>query len=243
MATNGRAGECSAFPRYSSSLFHQQPGCRALHKFGDSNSRGVGPMRGAEGVVHVVIREFRKLLGKLFVIGLFLGMEAQVLQQQGLALFQLAGHLLGLHPDAIGAEADVFAASQLLVQHHAQALGHRPQAELGSGLALGTAQVRRQDEPCAVAQRVLDGGQGLADARVVGDPAAIIQRDIEVHAHEDAMVAEREIADGELVHAQFPVPRDLDSKTAEFRESPPCLANPRRDKGGPHGSTTGPSCR
>ena len=62
-------------------------------------------MRGAERVVHVVVRQAGKLLGELVVVGFFFGMEAQILQQQGLALLQLAGHLLGFRADAVGAEA------------------------------------------------------------------------------------------------------------------------------------------
>ena len=38
-----------------------------------------------------------------------------------------------------------------------------------------------------MAERVLDGGQGLADAGVVGDDA-VLQRDVEVDADEHALV-------------------------------------------------------
>ena len=160
-------------------------------------------MRGAEGVVDVVVGELGQFPGELLVVGLFLGVEAQVLQQQRLAFLQLARHLFGLDADAIGAEADVFAASQLVVEQHAQALRHGTQAHLGIGLALGTAEMRGQNEPRAVAQGVLDGGQGLADARVVGDAADFVERNVEVHAHEDTMIAERQIADGELAHRRL----------------------------------------
>ena len=59
--------------------------------------------------------------------------------------------------------------------------------------------MRGKNEPRAVAQRVLDGGQGFADARVVHD-AAVVERDVKVDAHENAVVVERKIADGKFGH-------------------------------------------
>ena len=55
--------------------------------------------------------------------------------------------------------------------------------------------MRSEDEARAVAQRVLDRGQRFADARVVHD-AAVVERDVEVDPHEDAVIVERKIADG-----------------------------------------------
>ena len=147
-------------------------------------------MRGPESVVHVVVRQTGKLLGELGVVGFFFGMEAQIFQQQGLALFQLSGHLLGFRADAFGAEAHVFSARQLLVQQHAQAFGRRLQAHRQIGLSLGPAKMGDQDQPRPVTEGVLDRGQGLADAGVVDDPA-ILERDIEIHPHEDAVIVER----------------------------------------------------
>ena len=85
-------------------------------------------------------------------------MEAQVFQQQSLAHFQLRGHFLGFRPDAIGAEADVFPTRQFFVEQHAQALGHRLQAQFEIGFALGPAEVRGQDQARSVAQSVLNSG-------------------------------------------------------------------------------------
>jgi hypothetical protein len=55
--------------------------------------------------------------------------------------------------------------------------------------------MRRQYQPGAVPQRVLDGGQRLADTGVIHDPA-IVERDIEVNPHENALVIQRKIANG-----------------------------------------------
>src|SRR5260370_20101655 len=67
------------------------------------------------------------------------------------------------------------------------------------GLAFGPARVRGEDEGGSVTQSVLDAGKGFADARVVHD-AAVVERDVEVDAHEDAMIVQREIANGKLGH-------------------------------------------
>src|SRR5438477_628064 len=61
-------------------------------------------------------------------------------------------------------------------------LGGRPQAQLRIRLALGPAQVRSQNHPRLVLQRIFDGGQRFANAGVVGDLPALIQGDVEIHA-------------------------------------------------------------
>ena len=165
-------------------LLHQQPGSVLLDEMRDAFGRCVGAMRRSERVVHVVVAKLAQLLGEVRIVGFLFGVEAQVLQQQRLAAFQLLGHLLGLHADAVGREADILAAAQHIVDQNAQPLGDRLQAHLGIGLAFGTSQMRSQDEPRAMTQRVLDGGQRLADASVVHD-AAVVERDVEVNPHED----------------------------------------------------------
>jgi len=56
-----------------------------------------------------------------------------------------------------------------------------------------------RDQASAMTQGVLDAWQGFADARVVHN-AAIVERDVEVDAHEDAVIVQREIANGKLGH-------------------------------------------
>jgi hypothetical protein len=141
-------------------------------------------MRCAERIVNIKIRQTRQLLRELFVVGFFLGMKAKVLQKQGLALFQLQSHFFRLGSNAIRAESHVLAARQFLIQNHAQPLRHRLQTHLGIGLALGPSQMRGQNQPRPVPQRVLNRGQSFADTRVIHD-ASIFQRNIEVDAHED----------------------------------------------------------
>ena len=66
--------------------------------------------------------------------------------------------------------------------------------------------MRREDEAGAVTQSVLDAGQGFADAGVVHD-AAVVERDVEVDAHEDAAIVERKIANRKFGHGKHSVIR------------------------------------
>ena len=79
-------------------------------------------------------------------------------------------------------------------------LGRRPQAQLRIRLALGPAQVRSQNHPRLVLQGIFDGGQGFANAGVVGDLPALIQGNVEIHADEHAFVGEGKIGDREFSH-------------------------------------------
>ena len=151
-------------------------------------------MRRAERIVHVELRQTSQLLGELLVVGFLLGMKPQILQKQRLTFFQLRGNFLRLWTDTVGTEAHVFAARQFFVEHHAQPLGHRLQAHLQIRFAFGTPQMRGQNQSRPMAQRILDRGQGFADARVVHH-AAVFQRNIEVDAHEDTVAVERQITD------------------------------------------------
>jgi hypothetical protein len=56
-----------------------------------------------------------------------------------------------------------------------------------------------EDEAGSVTESVLDAGQSFADAGVIHD-AAVVEGDVEVDAHEDAVIVEREVADGKFGH-------------------------------------------
>ena len=64
---------------------HEQPRGRLLHVMHDAFGRGVGPVRGAERVVDVDIRERGKRLREAAVVLLFLRVKPEVLEQHDLA--------------------------------------------------------------------------------------------------------------------------------------------------------------
>ena len=59
--------------------------------------------------------------------------------------------------------------------------------------------MRSEDQAGAFLNGHAQCGERFANARVVGDDA-VLERDVEVHADKNALAAEIEIIDGELVH-------------------------------------------
>ena len=173
-------------------LLHQQAGGGLRDEVGDALGGGVGAVRAAEGVVDVDVAQRGELLGEGRIVGLLFRVEAEVLQQQGLAGLELLRHLQRDVADAVGREGDVLRDVEHLLQQLAQARDQRAQAHGLDRLALGPAEVRAENDLGLVAQRVLDGRQRLADASVVGDDA-VLQRDVEVHADKHALVGKIQI--------------------------------------------------
>ena len=150
-----------------------------------------------ERVVHVDVAVGGERLGEPGVVLLLLGVEAEVLQEQDLAVAKALDGVLRAHAEGIAGHRD------RLAHQLAQALGDRTEPEAVADLAIGPAEVAGQDDAGALRLQVLDRRQRRANARVVGDPA-VLQRDVEVHAHEDPLARGVEVTDGELVHLRCP---------------------------------------
>ncbi len=116
----------------------------------------------------------------LLVLGatLLLGVEAQVLKKDDLAARGLVDGLLNVFADTVLRENDV-AAEQFLQ------LGHnRLQAVFGVLLAIGTAEVRHQDNGLgAIVDSILDRGQSTDDTLGVGYRGVVllVKGDVEVN--------------------------------------------------------------
>ena len=76
--------------------------------------------------------------------------------------------------------------------------GHGLQAHFGVRFAFGTSEVRREDHAGAVFQGILNGGQRRLDALVAGDfhdaLLVLLQRHVEIHADENTLAFQVEIA-------------------------------------------------
>lgn len=102
-------------------------------------------------------------------------MEAQVLEEDNLAVASLVDDALDLGADTVGREGHRLAQQLLKLRHHGL------QAVLGIGAAVGASQVGHQDHCLgAVVEGMLDGGDGARNALVVGDLLVGIERDVEV---------------------------------------------------------------
>ncbi len=75
--------------------------------------------------------------------------------------------------------------------------GDGAEAHLRIRLPLRSSEVARQHDGGSLVERVRDGRNRRADARVVADHA-VLQRDVEIDPDEDPLTAEVQILDGEL---------------------------------------------
>ena len=84
-----------------------------------------------------------------------------------------------------------------MIEELAEAIDYGAEAHALDGFALGTAEVRGENDLGFVAKRVLQRGDGFADAGIVGDDT-VFERDVEINTDEDTFVGEIEVADGKL---------------------------------------------
>jgi hypothetical protein len=184
-ATNGRSGSREAPSEVRELPLHQQAGDRGMQHARDALGGRVRPVGGAERVVDVQVAEPGELAGQALVVRLLAGQEARVLQHEHLTVAQVLGGLQGLVGVGRLAEVDPGAGQQF-----GEAALHGLERVLGVGRALGPAEVREQHHARAVLDQVPQGGQRGLDAGVVGDLASVVERHVEVDAHERAPAAE-----------------------------------------------------
>ena len=121
----------------------------------------MGAVGDAEGVVHVEVGQGGELAGERGVVCLFPRVEAQVLQQQHLALAERGDGGLDLRADAVGCGGDG------CVLQLRQSAGDGREPERFYDLPLGPPQVGAEDHLRPLLAQVLDGGQRGPDAQVV----------------------------------------------------------------------------
>ena len=138
-------------------------------------------------------------------------MIADVFKEQDFPIAKRLALRLRVGTDAIRGERHG------LAQHLAKLCGHGRKAVFRIHFSFWPAEVRSEHETRASFDGKPQRGQCLADARVVGDAAAI-ERDVEIHADENALAAHFEIANGEFVHGRVKI-RDWNrnSRTARRR--------------------------
>src|SRR6267378_4992030 len=145
----------------------------------------------AERVVHVEVEPRRELLGERRIVLFLLGMEADVLEHQDIARVHRADGFLDAWTYRVVEKRN------LAFGDLRESLRDGPERELGVG-PFGTPEVRDQPERRAALDKSAEGGKRRADARVVGDLAAL-ERHVEVDAHQYALSADVGVPDGPLV--------------------------------------------
>ena len=171
-------------------LLEEQSGvCRQDMR--DALRRRVRAVRGAKGVVHVDVETLRELARERRIVFLLLRVEADVLEEDDPARRQRAHRLLHFRPDRIGKERD--GAPEQLAEPLRD--GRQRKLRIASGRP---AEMRNETDRRAAFEQHADRGQRGADAGVVGDRARIVQRHVEVDAHEHALPARIHILHGAL---------------------------------------------
>jgi len=150
-----------------------------------------------ERVVDVDVGVRRERGRERRVVLLLLRMEAQVLQQQHLAVAEPPKRVLRPGAKRVAGHGNG------LAKELAQPRAHGSEPEAVADLAVRTAEVAREDDARALRLKVADRRDRGADARVVGD-LAVLERDVEVDAEEDALARGVQVADGQLVHGSIP---------------------------------------
>ena len=140
-------------------------------------------MSAPEGIVDINIAEPGQRSGKDRIVFLFFGMKADILKQRYSAVAQVCRDVFSWFADAIVRERYRFADKFL------QPSGDRTKRIFFHWLSLRPAEMRHEDDLCAMLSQIVNRRQRLADARVIRDDLfsiAFLQRDVEVHPHENA---------------------------------------------------------
>jgi hypothetical protein len=177
MATSGRFGLARALVMASISADSSGPGAGHRRELRNAVGAGLGPVRGAEGVVHEDVAQRGHLARQRLVVLLLALVDAAVLQQH---------HLAGLPrrtPSTQWRPADT--------RRPSSSPGGRPPGpanRLGLELAFGrAAQVAGDHHRRTGVQRHADAGHRGADAGVFGDAAGVVLRHVEVGTDEHTL--------------------------------------------------------
>ena len=147
----------------------------------------------AKGVVHIDVAIAGQLLGKFGVVLRLFLMEAQVFQQDDLAVLHVCDRFVRALADDIRREGHFIGEQPL------QAARHRREREFRLEFPLRAAEVRAKDDLCVLAEQILDGRERGLDARLVRD-FPILQRDIKVYPHKDSFACDIDVTDRFFIH-------------------------------------------
>ena len=151
----------------------------------------MGAVRAAERVVHVDVRQPGELLGEGGIVVFLLGVEAQVLEEEDAAGGEGGDRRGGGGADAVFGEGDGGA------EESGERVGDGAERHVGDALAVGPPEMRHQDHLRVLAAQVVDGRERFAQALVRFD-LAVLQGNVEVDAHDDALVGDGEVLDEEF---------------------------------------------
>ena len=147
----------------------------------------------AECVVHEQRGIAQQGLGELRIVLLFTRIKTDIFQQNHITV--LHGGAGGFRFRANGGGNEF----HVLAEQFGKAGGNGLQGKSGIGFVFGTAQMRGKDKACALIQQELDGGESSHNAGVIGN-FPILERDVEIHAHEDFLSLGVKVANSKFSH-------------------------------------------
>ena len=150
---------------------------------GDALGRGMGAVRGGEGVVDIHVGDRRHRIGQRGVILFFTRMETGILQDRNVAGAHHRNAIDRCLTSAIGNELH-FAAQNL-----AQGPGDLRQRKFGVLLALGATEMGEDQHLHAAIGQFQHGRHRRTQARVVAD-RPFVHRHVEVFAHQHGLAAD-----------------------------------------------------
>ena len=189
-AEHGHVGPCRVLEQAAEDLdlAFQEQARVARDARRHAADRGVGAVARPEGVVDVGVGHGRQRVGEAVLVGLLAGVEAQVLEQDDLAVLQRVDAGACVVADHVVGHGDVLA----------EQLGEpRPDRRHRVGrvhLPRRAAEVGGHDHPRPAVEQQPQGRQGRLQAQVVRDPAPV-ERGVEVGTQEDPRAGRVEVTD------------------------------------------------
>ena len=152
----------------------------------------MGAVRRAKGVVYENIRKACQRLGKFRVVFGFFLVITHVFKQGDFAVLKRCGNIFSIVAD------DVAAHTNGLPKQLGKPYRYRRKAEFGQPFALRTTEMRAKNNPCPVLNKIFYGGQRRHNAFVICDDA-VLQRNVEIAAHQNALALYVNIPYGHFV--------------------------------------------
>jgi hypothetical protein len=148
--------------------------------------RGVGAMRGREGVIDINIAKLRKRGDKVWVVFGLGGVEPRVFEQKNIAVLHRADRTFGYIPGAVGGKADIALKLALEFDRHGF------QRILRVRAAFWASKMGENDDLGFPVRNLADIRKHALDARCIRDPK-ILHRDIEIGPNEHALACDVDI--------------------------------------------------
>ena len=161
-------------------LFDEETHRAGAEIFGHASGGGVGAVGRAEGVIDVEVAERSELLGEVGVIGLFTWVKTHVFEKEDFPVLHCGDGGLGFLTDAVFDEVN--GSIDQLAETDRDGFERVFRIRRG----LGAPEVGHEDDLRPGLDEVFDRRDGRGDAGVVGDLELVVERHVEIDAHEDA---------------------------------------------------------